>query len=437
MTVIATAGHVDHGKSTLVEALTGTDPDRWAEEKERGLTIDLGFALAVLPSGAELSLIDVPGHIRFLRNMLAGVGAVQGCIFVVSAIEGWKPQSEEHLRILDLLGIETGVVALTMADLVDDELVELAQLDIEEHVEGTFLEGAAVIPVSSITGRGIPELRAALDQLATTLGPAPDRGRPRLWVDRSFAPAGAGTVVTGTLVDGVVAIGDELEVSSTGRKARVRSLQRHHAKVDRTDPGTRLAVNLTGIAHHALGRGDVLIASNQWHHSAIIDAELRTLPTLAHEVSRRGAYSVYVGSGEFPVKLRILGDAQLTAGAAGLFGSISANEFCPYRATASSFASRGEMRQLAVAALSTSTRKPRQPKLNQRMTSTQLSSNEAGSTQVGSSASPANRRSQPSDRGSFPMQPSTPAANAFGPSWSRPGISVSISPNSASKTAPP
>ncbi len=317
MTVIATAGHVDHGKSTLVEALTGTDPDRWAEEKERGLTIDLGFALCRLPSGTEISFVDVPGHVRFLRNMLAGVGAVQGCVFVVSAVEGWKPQSEEHLRILDLLGIPNGIVALTMADLVDDELLELAELEIEEHVEGTFLEGAPIIAVSAITGLGMPALQQALDNLSDTLGPAANRGRPRLWVDRSFAPAGAGTVVTGTLVDGEIAVGDELEVSSTGRTARVRSLQRHHEKVDRTDPGTRLAVNLTGVAHHDVGRGDVLIASGQWHHTSIIDAELRALPSLAHEVSRRGAYTAYIGSGEFPVKIRILGEVELTAGNAG------------------------------------------------------------------------------------------------------------------------
>lgn len=185
MTVIATAGHVDHGKSTLVQALTGTDPDRLAEEKERGLTIDLGFANLGLTRKRSISLIDVPGHIRFLRNMLAGVGAVQGVLFVVSATEGWKPQSEEHLRILDLLGLEHGVIAVTMADLVDDELLELAILDVEDHVSGTFAQNAPIVAVSGLTGLGIEQLKAALSDLYEAVGRAQDRKAPRL-VGRSI-----------------------------------------------------------------------------------------------------------------------------------------------------------------------------------------------------------------------------------------------------------
>ncbi len=318
MTVIATAGHVDHGKSTLVLTLTGTDPDRLAEEKERGLTIDLGFAAATLPSGESLSFIDVPGHVRFLRNMLAGVGAVQGCLFVVAATEGWKPQSEEHLRILDLLGIERGVIALTKVDLVDEELLELALLDVEEHVEGTFLARAPIVPVSATTGIGMTQLLGALDDLRVALGPPTDIGRPRLWVDRAFAPAGAGTVVTGTLTNGSLSVGDEMMLAPGNRAVRVRALQNHHHSVDRVGPGNRVAVNLTGIGRTDTGRGDVLVASGAWHHTAVLDAELTVLDSLDHELSRRGAYAAYFGSGEFPARVRVLGADHLAPGETGL-----------------------------------------------------------------------------------------------------------------------
>lgn len=317
MTVIATAGHVDHGKSTLVRALTGTDPDRLAEEKARGLTIDLGFANLVLPSGDELSFIDVPGHIRFLRNMLAGVGAVEGCLFVVAATEGWKPQSEEHLRILDLLGIKHGVVALTKVDQVDEDLLELAQLDVAEHVEGTFLDNAPVVPVAATEGIGLDELARALDGLVDRMGAPADHGRPRLWVDRAFAPAGAGTVVTGTLTGGAIATNDSLAVLPGRETARIRGLQSHHRDSAEVPAGNRVAVNLTGVSHHDVGRGSVLVESNQWHQTRMLDAELRVLETLDHDVSRRGAYAVYFGSGEFPAKVRVLGTTTLAPGDQG------------------------------------------------------------------------------------------------------------------------
>src|SRR6478609_418472 len=199
MRVVATAGHVNHGKSSLVLALTGTDPDRFAEEKRRGLTIDLGFAHTTLPSGAGISFVDVPGQVRFLKNMLAGAGAVDACVFVVAANEGWKPQSEEHLRILELLGIRHGLVALTKVDAVDAEELAIAHLDLEDHVAGSFLESAEVVEVAAPEGRGLSELRDALDRLLASTPLAADRGRPRLWVDRVFAARGAGTVVTGAL----------------------------------------------------------------------------------------------------------------------------------------------------------------------------------------------------------------------------------------------
>ncbi len=321
MTVIATAGHVDHGKSTLVRALTGTDPDRWAEEKERGLTIDLGFATTTLPSGRALSLVDVPGHIRFLRNMLSGVGAVDGCLFVVAATEGWKPQSEEHLRILDMLGLSVGVVALTKVDLVDDELRELAQLDVEEHVAGTFLDGADIVAVAAgdgPDGRGMSELRTALDALAADAETKVADGIPRLWVDRAFAPPGVGTVVTGTLTGGPIAVGDELAVSSAASKAdsvRIRGIQNHHRDLDVVEAGNRVALNLVGVSHHDMARGDVLVPEAAWHHTAMVDAELTVLDGLDHPVTRRGAYAAYIGSGEFPCRLRVLADTDAEAGA--------------------------------------------------------------------------------------------------------------------------
>src|SRR6184192_2959822 len=206
MHVVGTAGHVDHGKSTLVQAFTGMDPDRLAEEKERGLTIDLGFAWTTLPSGRTLAFVDVPGHVRFIKNMLAGVGAVDACLFVVAATEGWKPQSEEHLRILELLGVDHGLVALTKTSLVDDEWLELVRMDIEERLAGTFLAGAPVVEVDAVAGRGVEALQAALDSLLARTPTAIDRARPRLWVDRSFAARGSGTVVTGTLAGGTMAV---------------------------------------------------------------------------------------------------------------------------------------------------------------------------------------------------------------------------------------
>ena len=309
MPVVSTAGHVDHGKSTLVRVLTGTDPDRFAEEKERGLTIDLGFASTKLPSGKILSLIDVPGHIRFLKNMLAGVGAVDACLFVVDANEGWKPQTEEHLRILDLLGVTRGIVALTKVGLADSDLVELALLDVEERVEGTFLEDAPVVQVDSLDGTGIDELKAALDELLATTPDAIDRGTPRLWVDRSFSAKGSGTVVTGTLTGGRLRIDDELEVLPAGKTVRVRGLQSLHAERTKVGPGNRTAINITGVSHDEIGRGDVLVRAEQWHQTTVFDGALSVLDSLDHDVSRRGAHLLYLGAGELAIRIRILGPA--------------------------------------------------------------------------------------------------------------------------------
>lgn len=315
--VVATAGHVDHGKSTLVRALTGTDPDRWAEEKERGLTIDLGFAWARLPSGRIASFVDVPGHVRFIKNMLAGVGGVDACLLVVDAGEGWKPQSEEHLRILDVLGHRHGLVALTKVATVDDERADLVALEVTDHLAGTFLEDAEIVPVDALTGRGLDTLRAALDHLLDTTPPAPDRGRPRVWVDRSFSARGSGTVVTGTLTGGRVAVDDELAVLPAGTPVRVRSLQTHGSPVDVAVPGTRVAVNVVGAARADITRGDALVHVYQWHLTRTADASLAVLDGLEHEVSRRGAYQAFIGSGHHPVRVRVLGGDAIAPGGSG------------------------------------------------------------------------------------------------------------------------
>ena len=315
---ISTAGHVDHGKSTLVEALTGVDPDRFAEEKARGLTIDLGFGSAKLPSGRSVSIIDVPGHERFIRNMLAGVGAVDACLFVVAANEGWMPQSEEHLRILELLGVSHGLIALTKVGLCDADIAELARLEVEERVEDTFLADAPVVETDVVDGLGLDDLRAGLDDLVDRTPAAADQRRPRLWVDRAFAARGAGTVVTGTLSGGQIRVDDELELRPKGSAVRIRALQSHHTQRTKIGPGNRVAVNLSGVGHQEVARGDVLVRARQWHLTNWFDASLTVLSTLDHDVSRRGAHVVYVGACELPVRMRILGLEALSPGETGL-----------------------------------------------------------------------------------------------------------------------
>lgn len=316
MRVVATAGHVDHGKSSLVQALTGTNPDRFEEERRRGLTIDLGFAHTMLPGGDGVSFIDVPGHVRFLRNMLAGVGGVDACVFVVAATEGWKPQSEEHLRILQLLGLRHGLVVLTKADLVDDEWLLLQEMDVRDRLAGTFLAEAPIVPVSATTGSGLDQLRSALATLVATTPASLDRGRPRLWIDRVFAAKGSGTVVTGTLTGGTLRADDQLRAGT--HAVRVRGIQSHGERLDAVDPGNRVALNLAGVDHTDLQRGDAVVRATQWRPTQRFDAGLTVLPSLAHVVSRRGAYFAYIGSGEFPVRLRVLGTESLQPGASGL-----------------------------------------------------------------------------------------------------------------------
>lgn len=321
MTVIATAGHVDHGKSSLVLALTGTDPDRWAEEKRRGMTIDLGFAHTTLPSGQVGSFIDVPGHIRFLRNMLAGVGAIKSCVLVVDAKEGWMPQTEEHFQILKLLGLKNGLVALTKLDLVDSVVEHRRRAEIAEKLFGSFLQSAAVVSVSVVSGLGLENLRLAIDQLVAEKSHeqnTENTQRPRLWIDRSFSAKGSGTVVTGTLIDGKLRVGDELTIVRSGERVKVREIQQHETTLDEISGGNRCALNLSGVSHTEIVRGDALVNIEQWRPSLMFDASLTIVPTLQHRVTRRGSYSIYVGSAEVPAKIRLIGTRELKANEQGL-----------------------------------------------------------------------------------------------------------------------
>ncbi|HEX5498285.1 MAG TPA: selenocysteine-specific translation elongation factor, partial [Thermomicrobiales bacterium] len=239
--MIGTAGHVDHGKSTLVRALTGIDPDRLAEEKARSMTIDLGFAWLTLPSGREISIVDVPGHERFIKNMLAGVGGIDAAMLIVAADEGPMPQTAEHLAILDLLGIQHGVVVLTKTDAVDADWLELVREDTRERLAATTLAGAPIVAVSAVAGAGLTDLLAALDLIADTIPPRTGANRPRLPIDRVFTVSGFGTVVTGTLSGGELTIGQELRIEPDGLPTRVRGLQTHQTKVERAQPGSRVA----------------------------------------------------------------------------------------------------------------------------------------------------------------------------------------------------
>ena len=309
MPVIGTAGHVDHGKSTLVMALTGRDPDRWQEEKERGLTIDLGFAWTRLGE-EDVSFVDVPGHQRFIKNMLAGTDGFDVALLVVAADEGWMPQSEEHLAVLDLLGIGHGVVALTKIDRADRDLVELAVLEVGERLAGTSLAGSAVVPVSAVTGEGLDEVRAALAE-ALRACPVRDTGRPRLWVDRSFTIAGAGTVVTGTLVDGSLEVGGRIEIYPGGREGRIRSLQSHERSRDRVPAGTRTAVGVVGLSRENVARGDMLGRPGEWMPNERSLVSLRRARYVEKPLSRRGAYQMHLGSGAWPVTLHPAGPLEI------------------------------------------------------------------------------------------------------------------------------
>ncbi|MEV4758639.1 selenocysteine-specific translation elongation factor [Micromonospora sp. NPDC049559] len=303
MHVVATAGHVDHGKSTLVRALTGMEPDRWAEERRRGMTIDLGFAWTTLAGGEQLAFVDVPGHERFVPNMLAGVGPVPAALLVVAADEGWMPQTEEHVAVLDALGIRHAVLAVTRADLADPGPVLDA---VRRRLAGTSLAGLTGVAVSAPTGRGLDELRAALRELVARL-PVPDADAPvRLWVDRAFTIRGSGTVVTGTLSAGTLATGAELTLCSAAhgsRPVRVRGLQSLGRPVERASAVARVAVNLRGVDRDDVRRGDALLAPGRWSTTELVDVHLPGgLP------NPTATLVLHLGSAAVPVRVRPLGE---------------------------------------------------------------------------------------------------------------------------------
>ncbi|MBE3558305.1 MAG: selenocysteine-specific translation elongation factor [Ktedonobacteraceae bacterium] len=309
-----TAGHVDHGKSTLVEALTGIDPDRLAEEKERGMTIDLGFAWLKLPSGREVSIVDVPGHERFIKNMLAGVGGIDAALLVIAADEGIMPQTREHVAILDQLRVSRGVVALTKADLVDDEWLELVREEVAEYLKPTTLAGSQIIPVSSYTRQGLPELLAALDDLLKEVPERQNIARPRLPVDRIFTLTGFGTVVTGTLLDGSFRVGQEVEILPQGIKSRIRSLQTHKQQIDVARPGSRVAINLANVTRDELERGNVVALPGQLRPTVLFDARITLLAEAPRPLAHNTLVDLYCGTQEIPARVRLLDVEELQPG---------------------------------------------------------------------------------------------------------------------------
>jgi selenocysteine-specific elongation factor len=314
--VVGTAGHIDHGKSTLVLALTNIDPDRLHEEKRRGMTIDLGFAYMQLPSGRRVGIVDVPGHRRFLKNMLAGVHGMDAVLLVIAADEGPMPQTREHLAIIDLLGIEHGVVVLTKSDLVDEAWLGLVREELIGLLGGTSLQHAPIVAVSSSTGAGLGQLRAVLDAELARTSPRPDVGRPRLPVDRSFAMSGFGTVVTGTLVGGALQQGTELALLPEGRRVRIRGLQQHNRPVEEARPGSRTAVNLSGLDHTEVRRGDVLALPGTLPASRRLDARLVVLPGV-QPLRHHQQLQMYHETSEVMIELSLLERDELRGGEAG------------------------------------------------------------------------------------------------------------------------
>jgi len=314
MYVIGTAGHVDHGKSTLVRALTGIDPDRLREEKERGLTIDLGFAWLTLPSGREISIVDVPGHERFIKNMLAGAGGVDLAILVIAADEGPMPQTREHLAILDLLDVPGGLVVITKTDMVEPEYVDLVEAELEDTLKGSRLEGTRPLRVSGTTGVGLDALVAALDRALEGRPPKRDLGRPRLPIDRAFGIQGFGVVVTGTLIDGSLQVGNEVEFQPGRIRARIRGLQRHKSKVNSLLPGTRAAVNLSGVRLEQVRRGMVIGLPGTVSVARTLDVRLRATRLQAHPLRHNAVVTLLAATAESEARLRMLDAEEIEGG---------------------------------------------------------------------------------------------------------------------------
>lgn len=312
--VIGTAGHVDHGKTELVKSLTGVDTDRLKEEKERGISIELGFAPLRLPDGRQLGLVDVPGHERFIRQMLAGVAGIDLVLLVVAADEGVMPQTKEHLAIIDLLQIKRGILVLTKIDLVEEEWLALVEEEVREAVRGTVLENAPLVPVSALTGEGIPELRELLARLTREIPPRPAAGRIRLPIDRVFSLAGFGTIVTGTLWSGTIKVGSEVEIQPEGLRSRARGLQVHGRPVDQAQAGQRVAVNLSGIEVEDVYRGSVLVEPGLWQPALRLDVSLKLLPEVK-PLKHRQRVRFYLGTKEALGRVVLLDREELEGGA--------------------------------------------------------------------------------------------------------------------------
>lgn len=318
MHVIGTAGHVDHGKSTLVAALTGTHPDRLKEEQEREMTIDLGFAWMTLPDGEPVGIVDVPGHRDFIENMLAGVGGIDAALFVIAADEGVMPQTREHLAILDLLQVQNGVVALTKIDLVpDSDWLDLVEEEVRQTLRGSVLEHAAIVRVSARTRTGLDALNHALAECLANVQPRLDLGRPRLPIDRVFSIAGFGTVATGTLIDGRFSIGDEVEVLPIGKRGRIRGLQTHKQKEEIAYPGSRTAVNIAGLDVSEVPRGNVLIHPGKYLPTQRINVNFRLLSEAASPLVHNTEVKFYLGTAEVLARVRLLGSENIMPGAQG------------------------------------------------------------------------------------------------------------------------
>ena len=318
MRVIGTAGHVDHGKSALVQALTGTHPDRLKEEQEREMTIELGFAWWELPNGEEVGVVDVPGHRDFIENMLAGVGGIDAALFVVAADEGVMPQTREHLAILDILQVDAGVIALTKIDLIpDDDWLDLVEEELRQELAGTVLENAPLVRVSAKENINIPELHQAIASVLEKHPKRLDLGRPRLPVDRVFTMAGFGTVVTGTLVDGSFSVGDEVSILPQGLSGRVRGLQTHKRKTEQAFPGSRTAMNISGVDVAAIQRGQVVVQPNTIQPTRRLDVHFKLLADVTLPLEHNSEVKIFVGATEMVARLRLIGKKQFQPGEEG------------------------------------------------------------------------------------------------------------------------
>ena len=318
MQVIGTAGHVDHGKSTLINRLTGINPDRLKVEQDREMSIELGFAWFQLPNGEDIGIVDVPGHRDFIENMLAGVGGIDAALFVVAADEGVMPQTREHLAILNLLRIPAGVVALTKVDLVDDpEWLDLVEADLRDTLAGTVLANAPIVRVSARTGVGLDTLIAALQDVLSQHPHRPDLGRPRLPIDRVFTLPGFGTIVTGTLQDGQLTVGDPVEVLPAGLAGRIRGLQTHKNVEEKASPGSRTAVNIAGVSVDQIRRGDVLVHPGTCQPTKMMDVWCTLLPDTDGPLKHNAEVKLFIGAAEVMARVRLLGVQELQPGQDG------------------------------------------------------------------------------------------------------------------------